>query len=186
MKKFLKLVESVNTRLTTGGLLVGDVVKLVKNIKTTDFYKKCENEAVCKAIDDLCTTDKNIRVVAIKPKYPSSQPGTTENRSGEFWAEVAVEIAPGYCDLQNRITICGNCVEPCSSYPNLPDVPDSFKRKEKINIKPKPVEEDEESAPYAQTRKTQQGDKLAASDTSLPTKNVTLKESYTSMYMPKE
>ena len=199
-KKFLTLVENHIVRNTNSGLLVGDVVKFVDNYKTKESFKDLP-DAIKDAIVEITKSDKNLRVVNIKTKYPSTAPADEINRGSCFYAEIAAELAPGFIDKQNKITVCTTLLQTDNNYPNLPKIPSSFRRKEKINMKPVPVthEENEENinAPYNQTGKTQQGDKLKETEKDLPTKNTKLpdataaksatgkpiKESYTRMYV---
>ena len=201
-KKFLTLVENHIVRNSNGGLLVGDVVKFVDDYKSKDSFKELP-DTIKDAIAELVKTDRNIRVINIKTKYPSLAPGDELNRAGSFSVEITTELAPGFVDKQNKLTVCASLLKPENNYPNLPKIPNSFRRKEKINMKPVPVgthEEAEENinSPHDQTGKTQQGDKLKPTEKSLPTKNTKLpnataaksatgkpiKESYTQMYVP--
>jgi hypothetical protein len=125
-------------------------------------------------IDSFIDTDKNLRVVDIKTMFPSRSPGDSLNRGNGFSVELAIELAPGSYDLQNKVTIPSDLVEPANDYINLPSIPDSIRKKEKINHKPTPPEEDEESPnnPYLQTMMSQDGNALKRGDRKLLNKNV--------------
>lgn len=199
-KKFLTLVENAIVRNTNGGLLVGDTVKFVDGLKSKEEFKELP-ETVKNKLLELSKTDLNIFITAIKTEYPSSYTASELNRGGCFYVEIAPELAPGFIDRQNKITVCSTLLVPDNQYPNLPRIPDSFRRKDKINMKPVPVtgyEENEETinSPHNQTCKTQQGDKLEWTEKQLPTKNTVIpsqtakdpkikpiKESYVTGYM---
>jgi len=177
-KKFLTLIENAIVRNTNGGLLVGDVVKLVDSFKTKEEFKELPDN-VKEKILDLSKSDLNLFITAIKTEYPSNYTASELNRGGCFYVEIAPELAPGLLDRQNKITVCSTLVVPDNQYPNLPRIPNSLRRKERINMKPIPVdayEENEETinSPHNQTCKTQQGDKLKWTEKELPTKNTVI------------
>lgn len=171
--KFLTLVENSIARYNNGGLLTGDTVKFVKNFKSRDSYKTLSDN-LKRYIEEFIKTDKNIRVVDIKTMFPSSAPGDSANRGNGFSIELAIELAPGSYDLQNKFTVPSDLVEPVNNYSNLPPIPDSIRKKEKINHKPTPPEEDEEvlNNPYLQTLMSQDGSSLRRTETKLLNKNV--------------
>ena len=157
--KFLTLVENSISRYSNGGLLTGDTVKFVKNFKSRDSYKALSDN-LKNYIEEFIKTDKNIRVVDIKPMFPSSAPGDDANRGNAFSIVLATDL-----------------VEPFNTYSNLPNIPDSIRKKERINHKPVAPEENEESAvnnPYLQTLMSQDGNSLRRTDTKLLNKNVTI------------
>lgn len=173
--KFLALVENSIARYSNGGLLTGDTVKFVKNFKSKDSYKALSDN-LKDYIDEFIKTDKNLRVVDIKTMFPSSAPGNSDNRGNAFSVEIAIELAPGSYDLQNKFTVPGDLLMPDNDYINLPKIPNSIRKKEKLNHKPTPPEEAEESPynPYLQTLMTQDGDKLTRGDKKLNNVNVTI------------
>ena len=173
--KFLALVENSITRYNNGGLLTGDIVKFVKNFKSRDSYKALSDN-LKDYIEEFIKTDKNLRVVDIKTMFPSSAPGNNDNRGNAFSVEIAIELAPGSYDLQNKFTVPSDILVPDNDYINLPKIPGSIRNKENINHKPTPPEEAEESPynPYLQTLMTQDGDKLTRGDKKLNNVNVAI------------
>ena len=177
--KFLVKVEENIQRYTNGGLLVGDTVKFVTNYKSRDSYKALSDN-LKSYIQEFIKTDKNLRVVDVKPMFPSHATGNDQNRGNDFSVEIAIELAPGSFDLQNKFTVPSDILVPANDYINLPRVPDSIRKKEKINHKPvapvAPVapEEDEEvlNNPYLQTMMSQDGKSLRRTETKLLNKNV--------------
>lgn len=173
--KFLVKIEENIQRYTNGGKLVSDVVKFVKNYKSKDSYKALGDD-VKEYIELLTKTDKNIRVVDVKPMFPSHATGNDQNRGNGFSVELAIELAPGLFDLQNKVTVPSDLVIAVNTYSNLPDIPQSMRKKEKINHKPTPPEEDNESPynPYLQTLMSQDGSTLRRTETKLLNKNVVI------------
>lgn len=171
--KFLSIVEENIQRYTNGGKLTSDVVKFVPNYKSLPSYKALSAD-VREYIDLMATTDKNIRVVDVKPMFPSHATGNDQNRGNGFSVELAIEIAPGLFDLQNKVTVPADLVVADNDYINLPKT-SQFNKKEKINHKPVAPEENEESAvnnPYLQTLMSQDGSSLRRTETKLLNKNV--------------
>lgn len=142
-KKFNKIYESYVSRFTRGGFLTGDLVKVRDNYKSTEGYKQLSPEYQAK-LDDLLASDLNLRVSGIENKYPSSQPGNTDNSSGEFSITVSQETAPGRYDGFYQFP--DDIFEPVDVYPNRMPVPDSMVRPNGTKIDPDTLEyEDEES-----------------------------------------
>lgn len=162
------LVRGIN-----GGKLMGDIVKFVKGYKSKDSYKALGDD-IKAMIDNIAKSDLNIRVVEVKPMFPSHATGNDQNRGNAFAADIAVETAPGRYDSQNKFTVPIDLLVVDNDYINLAKVPDSFKKKEKINHKPVAPEEDEEvlNNPYLQTLMSQDGTRLRRTETKLLNKNV--------------
>lgn len=189
-RKFLKLVENTITRMSNGSFLTGDLVKLVKNYKSKDSYKKL-NDAQKEYIDTYFDSDKNYRIVNIKTDALTPGPGNSDNRGTTFYLDIALELAPGRYDNQGKVTVPSECCETIATDVNRPPVPDSDRYKNKVQIDPVEAEENEEQ----QQTMTQQGDSLKKSEISNPrqntkipsspaTKSPAVKESYTANYMP--
>lgn len=136
-KKFNKIYESYVSRYTRGGFLTGDLVKIKKNYKSSEGYKKLSSEYKSK-LDDLLASDLNLRVSGIENKYPSFQPGNTDNSSGEFSVTVSQETAPGRYDGFYQFP--DDIFEPVDVYPNRMPVPDSMVRPNGTKIDPDTLE----------------------------------------------
>ena len=178
--KFLTLVENNITRYSNGGMLVGDIVKLADGYKSHEAFKDLSKD-VQSAIEEFFKADDlNKRIINIKTYYPTSAPNNEDNRGNCFTVEVAVELAPGRYYKERKISV-PNCilsvVKPEGA--NLPSIPDSLRKKEKINHKPMAPEENEEvpNNPYVQTLMTQDGNKMSRGDKALLNKNVTIPSS---------
>jgi len=179
-KKFLTLVENNITRYNNGGILVGDVVLPVKNLKSHPAFKMLAPE-IQKYLVDFFAMKKNVRVNDIKTKYPTSAPNDEDNRGISFYLELCHELAPGLYDLANKVTVPRELVYVNNSYSNLPPT-DEYKHKERRTrlAKMEQGEEDEESPynPYLQTLYSQDNsmtNKVRRTDTTLKNVNVTLK-----------
>lgn len=189
-RKFLKLVENTITRMSNGSFLTGDLVKLVKNYKSKDSYKKL-NDAQKEYIDTYFDSDKNYYIVNVKTDTLTPGPGNSDNRGTTFYVDVALELANGRYDNQGKVTVPSDILERIDTGINRHPVPDSDRYDNKVQIDPVEAEENEEQ----QQTMTQQGDSLKKSQISNPrqntkipsspaTKSPAVKESYTANYMP--
>ena len=189
-RKFLKLVENTITRMSNGSFLTGDLVKLAKNYKSKDSYKKL-NDAQKEYIDTYFDSDKNYYIVNVKTDALTPGPGNSDNRGTTFYVDVALELANGRYDNQGKVTVPSDILERIDTGINRHPVPDSDRYDNKVQIDPVEAEENEEQ----QQTMTQQGDSLKKSQISNPrqntkipsspaTKSPAVKESYTANYMP--
>tara|TARA_R110000796_G_C14461524_1_gene424555 strand:- start:85 stop:690 length:606 start_codon:yes stop_codon:yes gene_type:complete len=165
-RKFLKLIENTIERYSNGGILTGDMVKLVSNYKSKDGYKSLSDD-MKGYIDNYFDTDKNYYVVNIKTSVGTQGPGNNDNRGDSFNVEVAKELANGRYDNQGKVTLDGNLLQRIDTGINRHPTPDSDKYDNKVQIDPVKPEENEEEH---QTM-TQQGDSLKKSEISNPTSN---------------
>lgn len=136
-KKFNKIYESYVSRYTRGGFLTGDLVKVRDDYKSSEGYKKLSPEYKAK-LDDLIASDLNLRVSGIENKYPSNQPGNTDNSSGEFSITVSQETAPGRYDGFYQFPT--DIFQEVDVYPNRMPVPDSMVRPNGTKIDPDTLE----------------------------------------------
>lgn len=195
---FLTLVENTITRYSNGGILTGDRVVLRSDYKQHDSYKNLANNQK-EYIDSYFNDENNYIVVNIKTEYPSINPGVSDNRGSSFYAEVAREEGSGRYDNQGKVVIDIDLLEPVEDYPNRHPIPDSVRYDNKIQIKPVPVDSEEEESDASQTREiqtnlTHQGKGLkkterknATKNTEIPSKPATPSpavRSYTQMYVP--
>lgn len=189
-RKFLELVENTITRMSNGSFLTGDLVKLVKNYKSKDGYKKLADQQK-EYIDTYFDSDKNYYIVNVKTDALTPGPGNSDNRGAYFYVDVAMELANGRYDNQGKVTVTSDMLERIDTGINRHPVPDSDKYDNKVQIDPVEPEENEEQ----QQTMTQQGDSLKKSNLSNPRQNTKIpskpatsspavKESYTSQYMP--
>jgi hypothetical protein len=146
--KFDVLYENVLERYQQGGFLIGDRVRFRKDVLKMDFFKnKGQNflDVVRACMDP--SFDLNLRVSALKSIYPTTSQnyrGGTESPDSIF-ADVIIEYAPGL--YRNPMTVPIEALELQDDGINRGPVPDSLKRKSRINIKPEKIEA-EQSADF--------------------------------------
>jgi hypothetical protein len=135
--KFNVLYENLLERYQQGGFLIGDRVRFRKDALKLDFFRnKGQNflDIVKSCMDP--SFDLNLRISAIKSIYPT----TTQNYRGgtespdAIFADVIVEYAPGL--YRTPMTVPIEALELQDDGINTGPVPDSVKRKSKIQIKP--------------------------------------------------
>ena len=165
-KKFIPLLESYMKRFERGGFLVGDIFKFNDNFKSHEEYKAL-GQSVKDMLDEMIDSGLHIRVVGIKDTSPQRYPASGDGGSLAPVLNIALDNSGG------RIT--HNCSVPSclgqpgeSPYPNMDPIPDALRRKDKVNIKPEELDEDEENV----SNKTDRGDgELSNTERKLPTGN---------------
>ena len=146
--KFDVLFENMLERFQQGGFLIGDRVRFKKDALKMDFFKNKGTNFldIVKACMDP-NFDLNLRVSAVKSVYPT----TTQNYRGgtespdKIFVDVIIEYAPGL--YRNPMTVPIETLELQDDGINRGPIPDSIKRKSKINIKPEKTEA-EQSADF--------------------------------------
>lgn len=205
-KRFLKVYESaisaynqLGSNFSRSGFLVGDVVKFVDGALDDSFFKTVDPEYK-KKVEYIIKNGANIRVVNVKSTFPAVQGAGNPDYNGySFAIEVALEDQGlGRVVASDSVTVPQSLLIKIEDIPNLPAVPDKFKRKDTSHIKPKPVKnEAEESAHFGPSR-THTADigngKDSKSETSLTGKNMKIPSSpakgaanpasYTAAYLP--
>lgn len=139
--KFDVLFENMLERFQQGGYLIGDRVRFKKDVLKMDYFKNKGSNFldVVKACMDP-NFDLNLRISAIK----STRPTTSQNYRGgtespdDIYADVIIEYAPGL--YRNPMTVPISALELQDDGINRGPIPDSIKRKSKINIKPEKTE----------------------------------------------
>ena len=96
MNKYSTIIETTMQRFTSGGFLTGDMVKLKKNIMSSEWAKRQPSNLLEK-LKEFAETDKHIRVSAVKALRPavsgSVQP---HNQVDDYYCDIVIESAPGY------------------------------------------------------------------------------------------
>lgn len=181
-RKFLKLVENTISRYSNGGFMTGDVVRLIDNYKSKESYKSLPVD-VQKYVDSYFNTDKNYRVVNIKTAQATgggAGPADNANRGTEFNVDVALETGGGRYDLQGKVTLNADLltkVESADGMFDSPKVPDSDVYDNKVNIKPRELDEEDEIEYTRQTSQGNLGDAAKGSNLSLPRSNTKIPSS---------
>lgn len=144
--KFDVLFENLLERYQQGGLIIGDRVRFKKDALSMDFFKNKGHNFI--DIVKSCMDpgfDLNLRVSAIKSVYPT----TTQNYRGgtespdKIYADVIIEYAPGL--YRTPMTVPIEALELQDDGINTGPVPDSVKRKSKIEIKPSEVKAEQKA-----------------------------------------
>ena len=188
--KFDTLFESNFNRFQGGGYLTGDVIKLKQDWESSDWAKKAPEQMVSK-IRELAGSDKVLRVSAVKALRPAVNSSVDQAMQvDDFHLDITQELAPGYYD-GNYVTLPQELVE-LDGDPTRPDIPDSFKRDDDVDVKPRELEasdvsksEDEDPMMTDPRKHTGMDDTV---NKSLPGDNTTLPgatgaDSYTAGYM---
>lgn len=174
-KRFLKLIENTITKMSNGGFLVGNYVKLAGDYKSKDGYKNLPAKQK-EYIDSYFDSDSNYKIVNIKTAEVTPGPGNIDNRALDYVADVAKQLTVGRYDNQGKVTVSLDMLDQVEVDPNhLPGVPDSQRYDNKVKIKPEEVDEEEfeknNNANLSNPRITQQGDSVKGTEAYLPTKN---------------
>lgn len=160
--KYEQLAEATITRYQNGGILIGDLIKLRKNILSHPKIKEL-GDNVKGAIKAMMEDDLVIRVCATRSIYPDTNASgglglSVSTTPTDFWVDVCQEYAPGL--FKNPMSLPIDVIEVIETGINTAPIPDSLKRKGKIDIKTTNVE-------YADN-------KTEAASRTLPTKNTVL------------
>ena len=200
-KRFNKLFEATLSRYSRGGFLTSDRVKFVDNALKNDFFKN-QPESVKTAVEELINSGLNLRIRNVKSAMPAVMgAGNPDNYGYSFSVEIVPEIAPGTYDVNKAVTVPAILVAHLNDGINLPPVPDKLKYDNKVQIKPKPVEEvlkteDKNNfSPVAQTHTSNVDGKPSKGDRELNNANIVIPSSpavnqkdpaaYTAQYLPK-
>lgn len=199
-KKFTKIYESAMQRFTGQGFLAGDVVYFKKDALNDKWFKELGTNTQEK-IKNMIDSGLNLRVSAIKNIYPNVKgAGNTDYTGSEVNVDVTSEIAPGR--YMSFVTVPGRMLETKCNYPNLPEVPEVFKKDDpakRVQIKPKKVKDEQQEVPFYSPYRTRLSDignkKLSAGDRVLNNTNVKIPSvpavgqadpaTYTAKYLPK-
>jgi len=196
-KRFVKVYESIVSRYTRGGFLTSDVVKFIPDVLKDAFFKDVDDTYKAK-IKEYSECEETLRVRNVKSTFPAVMGAGNPDYNGySFGIEVSKEIAPGVFE-NGGIVVPQHLLVKVENYPNLPAVPDKFKRKDNTQIEPVEVKDEGEEVPFfspGRMRTTDKGNrKDSKSETSLLNKNVKIPSlpakgvanpaSYTANYLP--
>lgn len=150
-KLFDEIFESVVGRYEVGGYLPGDIIKFRSNYKSCAAYKAMSTD-MQREVDDLASCKLNIAVVQVGDKLSGSSTGNQFKTADNAVITIAADQGGGR--NYGRVTVSPEMIDLVSSdKTNLPPIPDEFRRKDNVNIKPKPVED----FSNADNRKTDKG-----------------------------
>lgn len=138
-KKFDKVFESVLQRYQIGGYLPGDCIKFRDGYKTTATYKAM-NSKMKQEVDGMASSGLVIRVVQIGDRMGGQSAWNQQKTADSIVLTIACDQGGGRS--YGAVVVSPDmvdCVDLDSHYPNIPD---QFKKKDKIIIKPEPYKMD--------------------------------------------
>lgn len=144
--KFDTLYESNFNRFQGGGFLTGDVINFKSDWNAHEWCKSAPQQTVDK-IKELADSDLILRVSSVKAVRPSVNSDIDQAHGVDnFFVDLAQEIAPGRYN-GHFITVPQDIIEFDTTGNNerLPDIPDSLKREEDVDLKPKELENEDTS-----------------------------------------
>ena len=134
-KKFDAIYESVISRSEIGGYLPGDYVKFRNGYKKCETYKHMPS-TLQKEVDELATCGLNIKVVQVGDKQSGFSAGNQFKPAGCVVLTIAADHGGGR--TYGRVTVTTDMVDITDGVL----VPDKFKKKDVVIIKPKKLEVD--------------------------------------------
>ena len=191
INKFDTIYESNFTRFQGGGFLTGDIVKLKSGWESDDWAKSAPSQ-VFDQIKKMASEDLVLRVSSVKPVRPAVNSSVDQALGvDDFFIDLTQEIAPGrfsghFVTLPQGLLELDGPSDPA----NLAKVPDSMKREEDVDIKPRELQDEDTSGedsgmmtdPKKQTGTEDKTNKtMATTNTTLP--GATGAESYTAKYL---
>lgn len=137
-KKFDKIYETVLARSEVGGILPGDYVKFRSGYKSTETYKYMPS-ALQKEVDELATCGLNIKVCQVGDNQSGFSAGNQHKPANLVVLTIAADHGGGR--TYGRVPVTLDMVDMVDVSAGLP-VPDKFKKKDVVIIKPKPLKTD--------------------------------------------
>jgi hypothetical protein len=118
-------------------------VRFKKGFENTQSFKELDVN-VQQKLKDFAASDINLRVSGIVNKYPSHQPGNTDNSTGDVSVTISQETAPGRYD--GFVNATPDLFDTVDVYPNRMPVPNSLVRPNgtEMNFDSDPLEYDNE------------------------------------------
>jgi hypothetical protein len=139
-KKFDAVLETVLQRSEIGGILPGDFVKFRPTYKNTETYKSMPSTLQAE-VDELASCGLNIKVVQIGDKLSGFSAGNQFKPASQMVITIAADHGGGR--TYGRVTVCPDMIDmmKVGDFGTGP-VPDKFKRKDVVIIKPKALKID--------------------------------------------
>lgn len=143
-KKFDTIYESNFSRFQGGGFLTGDVIKLKDGWEGEEWCKSAPAQVIDK-IKELAGSDLVLRVSSVKPLRPAVNSSVDQALGvDDFYIDVAQELAPGGFS-GNFVTVPQALIELSGDPTELPEIPDSYKRKDEVDVKPEELQDGDTS-----------------------------------------
>lgn len=131
MSKFTTILENFIGRGQNDGFSIGDIVKFTKSYKSSDYYKKA-SETMKDRIDTLANSEKNIKIIGIRPAMTVAGNSVTNNNSRGCGViiDIAQEYAPFRSDHGRSLSVPSELLEIVwSDFPNTNKQPSAFEKK---------------------------------------------------------
>ncbi len=138
-KKFDAIYETVISRSEAGGYLPGDHVKFRSGYKNTETYKHMPT-TLQREVDELATCGLNIKVCQVGDRMSGASAGNQHKLACHMVLTIAADHGGGR--TYGRVVVSPDMVDSVDVSEGLPPVPDQFKRKDQVIIKPKPLKVD--------------------------------------------
>jgi predicted outer membrane repeat protein len=183
--KFDTLFESNFSRFQGGGFLTGDIIKL-KDGWESDAWATNAPVQVVEKLRELAGSDLVLRVSSVKALRPAVNSSVDQSLGvDDFHVDITQESAPGRF-TGVFVTVPQHIIELNGANDTLPDIPDSLKREEDVDLKPKELknegEGDDFTNPGSQTGMNDKTNRnMTDTNTTLP--GATAAASYTAKYI---
>lgn len=139
--KFDTIFESNFNRFQGGGFLTGDIVRLIDGWNSNDWCKSAPQQVVDK-LKEMDDSDLVMRVSVVKAVRPGVQ-GSVQQDQGvsDFHVDITQEMAPGrYTGV--FVTVPQEMIELNGDNTSLAEIPDSLRREDDVDVKPKELEQE--------------------------------------------
>lgn len=186
--KFDMIYESNFSRFQGGGFLTGDIIKLKDGWESDEWSSKAPAQLIEK-LRDFAGSDLILRVSSVKTVRPTVN-STVDQAGGVdgFHIDICQETAPGMWN-GHFVTVPQHLLELNGPTDRIPDIPESMKRTDDVDVKPKEIssedtttEGDDTSKPQKQTGTDDKVNRsMTDKNTNLP--GATAAKSYTAKYL---
>ena len=186
--KFDTIFDSNFSRFQGGGFLTGDVIKLKDGWESDEWTSNAPAQVVDK-LKEIAGSDLVLRVSSVKAIRPAVNSSVDQAAGADdFHIDITQELAPGRFSGV-FLTVPQQIIELDGPNDTLPGVPDSLKREEDVDIKPRELTGDDintEGDDFVDPKKQTGTDdktnkKLTDSNNTLP--GATAAKSYTANYI---
>lgn len=139
--KFNTLFESNFNRFQGGGFLTGDIVKLKDGWESHDWCKSAPQQVIDK-LKEMNDSDLLMRVSVVKAVRPAVQGSVQQDQGvGDFHVDITQEMAPGrYTGV--FVTVPQELIELDGDNSTYRDIPDSLRREDDVDVKPRELEQE--------------------------------------------
>lgn len=144
ISKFDTIFESNFTRFQGGGFLTGDIIKFKEGWERDEWSSKAPAQVIDK-IKEMTGSDLILRVSSVKAVRPAVNSNTDQAAGADdFHVDITQELAPGRFNGV-FITVPQHLIELDGANDSLPEIPDSLKREDQVDVKPKELSKEDTS-----------------------------------------